>query len=1064
MNAPDQDKLELPEVRLDQEGSYSVRVYNEFGSVQSDMVFLRVDQKAAILTHPERVRVEPGSSAVLEVAAEGEPAPAFQWFRDGTPLPEETGATLSVQPETLGDTAYYSVEVSNEYRSETSEDVLVRVVSPQQLLLQPQSQTVAPERDVTLAVAALWHPTPVYQWRFNGADIPGAVDSALELQDVEASDCGTYTVVVSNAFGSVESEPATVRLTAEHLRLQGLPQFTRHPAGTVAVSGSNVRFEAQTTGPVASTYQWFFNGAPIPGATDNKFEPKAVTTEHEGVYHVVASNPYGSSVSAEAGLVTRDVLFTRQPESVAVYSGESHKFQADGIAPGLITYQWRHNDQPIGNAILTSYELSGIKEKDQGVYTLDLITDFGVFASDEAVLTVPSIIITGQPQSRHLRRATKAVFEVSVDRHKDYAFAYQWFYNGAAIEEATARELELPGVSLAQSGAYHVHVWTNNDSATSHAATLTVIEPGSVVSQSGGGSFLPGTDIELSISPGGNPAPGIQWSLNGEAIPGATGPGIVLADAQPVDGGHYSVIVYNELGAEESDVIPVRVEAPLLPFSDDFASRGSIHGVHGTGSGSNVGASRESGEPKHAGKDGDHSVWLAWVAPESGLVTFSTVGSQFDTLLGVYVSDDEMLNHLVEVASDDDEGGYHTSQVQCVVVGGVEYIVAVDGFDHANGDLVLHWNLESSEDVLPSIGLGPQDTTLNLGSTLVISVDFQSAVPADVQWYFDGQPIAGADQSVFTLNGFDWQHVGVYSVWLSTGSIDLFAGSAEVQINTEGLSHVAARDKLADAALAGVLTNGPVQTQSSEGDDSTPSRQGRASFFNAVSGYSGTQIFSTLYAGKDPGEPNHCGIVGGASYWFIYQPPTSGWLELDTNGSTFDTLLAVYTDGGSGSGYDSLLSVACDNNSGTDHRDSALVAEVEGGRLYFIVVDGVYGARGTVRLNYLLNTQPVGNHAPVASGDLVSRAPNQTLNIYVPNLLENDYDLDGDTLSLIGTTTYTINGGYVSWQLGSSYITYYPSYYSDAEDTFEYTISDGKGGTSSTAVTVTVGSGGGGEY
>src|SRR5438876_4728304 len=80
-----------------------------------------------------------------------------------------------------------------------------------------------------------------------------------------------------------------------------------------------------------------------------------------------------------------------------------------------------------------------------------------------------------------------------------------------------------------------------------------------------------------------------------------------------------------------------------------------------------------------------------------------------------------------------------------------------------------------------------------------------------------------------------------------------------------------------------------------------------------VTGYNGTQTFVTA-PGKDPSEPNACGVVGGASYWFTYQPATNGIASFNTTGSSFDTLLGIYVDNGQNCGYSCLLPVTCNNN------------------------------------------------------------------------------------------------------------------------------------------------------
>ncbi|HOK76896.1 MAG TPA: CARDB domain-containing protein, partial [Verrucomicrobiota bacterium] len=74
----------------------------------------------------------------------------------------------------------------------------------------PQSLTAYIGRDVALSVLAESRLPMQYQWKFNSADIPGATQPVLILRSVSLSDAGVYSVRVSNAVGSVESEPAVL--------------------------------------------------------------------------------------------------------------------------------------------------------------------------------------------------------------------------------------------------------------------------------------------------------------------------------------------------------------------------------------------------------------------------------------------------------------------------------------------------------------------------------------------------------------------------------------------------------------------------------------------------------------------------------------------------------------------------------------------------------------------------------------------------------------------------------------------------------------------------------------
>ena len=142
--------------------------------------------------------------------------------------------------------------------------------------------------------------------------------------------------------------------------------------------------------------------------------------------------------------------------------------------------------------------------------------------------------------------------------------------------------------------------------------------------------------------------------------------------------------------------------------SDSFSSRSGISGASGQSKGSSIGAGKESGEPNHAGNSGGASVWWTWMAPATGLATFYTRGSNFDTLLTIYTG--TSVNRLIEVASNDDASdGTLQSAVRFSAQQGQAYHIAVDGYGGKSGTIVLNWQAPSpssgSDDFSPSVSL-----------------------------------------------------------------------------------------------------------------------------------------------------------------------------------------------------------------------------------------------------------------------------------------------------------------------------------------------------------------------
>ena len=126
--------------------------------------------------------------------------------------------------------------------------------------------------------------------------------------------------------------------------------------------------------------------------------------------------------------------------------------------------------------------------------------------------------------------------------------------------------------------------------------------------------------------------------------------------------------------------------------NNDFSSSLSLgSGTNIITATTNLEATKEAGEPNHAGDPGGHSLWHSWTAPGDGTTSVHLCGSdfEFDTLLAVYVGGD--LSTLTPVASNDDSPGCGADGAQSSLsfqaTAGTTYRIAVDGaFDGAVGD------------------------------------------------------------------------------------------------------------------------------------------------------------------------------------------------------------------------------------------------------------------------------------------------------------------------------------------------------------------------------------------
>jgi uncharacterized repeat protein (TIGR01451 family) len=132
----------------------------------------------------------------------------------------------------------------------------------------------------------------------------------------------------------------------------------------------------------------------------------------------------------------------------------------------------------------------------------------------------------------------------------------------------------------------------------------------------------------------------------------------------------------------------------------------------------------------------------------------------------------------------------------------------------------------------------------------------------------------------------------------------------------------------------------------------------------SLSGSSGNSSGNSLLANKETGEPAHAGNSGGSSIWWKWTAPAAGQVSLNTHGSGFDTLLAVYT----GTGVGALTPIAANDNDGTAGNTSSVLFQAQAGKEYEFAVDGFNGAAGSTLLSWSLNTTAAANLSLNLSG------------------------------------------------------------------------------------------------
>ncbi len=180
-----------------------------------------------------------------------------------------------------------------------------------------------------------------------------------------------------------------------------------------------------------------------------------------------------------------------------------------------------------------------------------------------------------------------------------------------------------------------------------------------------------------------------------------------------------------------------------------------------------------------------------------------------------------------------------------------------------------------------------------------------------------------------------------------------------------------------------------------------------------------TDTTDTTGFSTEPGEVGTCGNFSNAgnnhSGWYAYTPALSGWLDVDTFGSDYDTVLEVFTSTANPpTAFTQLTSLACNDDSGGGST-SALNLAVTAGTTYYVVVrDYNEGAGGNAVLNAAFaNQQNIyinrvgGNDANPGTLAKPVKTIQRGVNLASPNALL--HVLSGGTYGEVVTVDKTVN-------------------------------------------------------
>lgn len=480
-----------------------------------------------------------GTGSVTLTASGAQSGENYNWYDNNGNLLQSSTSSQYTTP-ALSSTTQYSVSTlvsTNTGTScESARTPVTATVNDFPAVSTPISQAVCIGSALNLSVTVTSILTPAYQWRKNGLNINGATSASFNIPAVNASDAGSYDVVVTNACGPVTSGAATITVNP-------LPSVTV-PVNSTVCAGVTIAATSFISTPANATYTWTNSNTAIGIPSSGNGDIPAFTALNPGTTNISSTITVTPTLNGCAGpsssfiIIVKPIPAALVPANFSVCSGTTISSSSFSSLPAGASYTWTNSNTSIGldaagsNNVPSFTAVNNTASPVSATITVTPTLNGCTGTPSTYTITVnPLPVITSVTP---VNETTCDLSDGKITIVASGAAPLQYSINGGATFSSSNLFENLAA------GSYTVAVRSGYGCVVI-GQTVTVASPGAPPPPTINSFLYPvceGSDLVLSVQ---NPDLSMIYTWTGPSQFSATGPTVTIPNVNPSRAGSYAV-------------------------------------------------------------------------------------------------------------------------------------------------------------------------------------------------------------------------------------------------------------------------------------------------------------------------------------------------------------------------------------------------------------------------------------------------------------------------------------------------------------------------------------------